>query len=332
MIINVKTSTNNYDVIILKDSLKDAHKYMNLNKKVLIITDSGVPLKYVDTLKRQCLNPFVYTILQGESSKNINNYQKIIEFMIENNFTRKDVVLALGGGVVGDLSGFVAATFMRGITFYNIPTTLLSQVDSSIGGKTAIDFDNIKNIVGAFYPPQKVIIDPNVLVTLDKRQLHSGLVEALKMGATSDKELFDLIKQSTNLMDDIDQIIIKAINVKKQVVEIDPNEKGLRKILNFGHTVGHAIESSGKFNELLHGECVGIGMLYFSSKEVKDEINQILQKYNLPSTCNIAKNELLNYMLLDKKRSNDYLSIIHVDKVGSFEIKQLSIDEVKQYL
>ena len=118
MIINVKTSTNNYDVIILKNSLKDAYKYMNLNKKVLIITDDGVPTKYVDTLKRQCLNPFVYVISQGEASKNIDNYQKIIEFMIENDFTRKDVIVALGGGVVGDLSGFVAATFNRGITFY----------------------------------------------------------------------------------------------------------------------------------------------------------------------------------------------------------------------
>ena len=203
MIINVKTSTNNYDVIILKDSLKDAHKYMNLNKKVLIITDSGVPLKYVDTLKRQCLNPFVYTILQGESSKNINNYQKIIEFMIENNFTRKDVVLALGGGVVGDLSGFVAATFMRGITFYNIPTTLLSQVDSSIGGKTAIDFDNIKNIIGAFYPPSCVLIDPLTLNTLSKKHLHNGLVEAIKMSLTFNEKLFDFILNSKDLLKDM---------------------------------------------------------------------------------------------------------------------------------
>lgn len=332
MIFQVTMKDKTYDVVIERNSLDNIDKYLNLNNKTLIITDDGIPTEYVDKVLSKCKEGFLYTIKQGEASKNFTNYEKMLDFLIENKFLRTDCIVAIGGGVVGDLSGFVASTYMRGITFYNVPTTLLSQVDSSVGGKTAIDKGGIKNIVGAFYPPQKVIIDPNVLVTLDKRQLHSGLVEALKMGATSDKELFDLIKQSTNLMDDIDQIIIKAINVKKQVVEIDPNEKGLRKILNFGHTVGHAIESSGKFNELLHGECVGIGMLYFSSKEVKEEINQILQKYNLPSTCNIAKNELLNYMLLDKKRSNDYLSIIHVDKVGSFEIKQLSIDEVKQYL
>lgn len=332
MIFQVTMKDKTYDVVIERNSLDNIDKYLNLNNKTLIITDDGIPTQYVEKVLEKCNNGFVYTIKQGEASKNFSNYEKILDFLIENKFLRTDCVIAIGGGVVGDLSGFVASTYMRGITFYNVPTTLLSQVDSSVGGKTAIDKGGIKNIVGAFYPPRKVIIDPNVLVTLDKRQLHSGLVEALKMGATSDKELFDLIKQSTNLMNDIDQIIIKAINVKKEVVEIDPNEKGLRKILNFGHTVGHAIESSGKFNELLHGECVGIGMLYFSSKEVKEEIKKILQKYNLPSTCNIAKNELLNYMLLDKKRSNDFLSIIYVDKVGSFEIKQLSIDEVKQYL
>lgn len=331
MIINVKTSTNNYDVIILKDSLKDAHKYMNLNKKVLIITDSGVPLKYVDTLKRQCLNPFVYTILQGESSKNINNYQKIIEFMIENNFTRKDVVLALGGGVVGDLSGFVAATFMRGITFYNIPTTLLSQVDSSIGGKTAIDFDNIKNIVGAFYPPSCVLIDPLTLNTLSKKHLHNGLVEAIKMSLTFNEKLFDFILNSKDLLKDIDTIIYEALLIKKYVVEEDEKESHLRKVLNYGHSIGHAIESYSNMN-LLHGECVGLGMLYMASDKVKEKIKQILIKYDLPLSVDIKKDKIISIIKYDKKANGDLIDIIYVNEIGTFEIKTIKIEDLNELL
>ena len=332
MTLTVTMRDQTYDVVIQKNSLNEIQNYLDLNRKVLIITDDGIPSVYIDKVLSKCSNGFVYTIKQGEASKNFSNYEKILDFMIKNQFLRTDCIIAIGGGVVGDLSGFVASTYMRGITFYNIPTTLLSQVDSSVGGKTAIDKGGIKNIVGAFYPPQKVIIDPIVLLSLDNRQFYAGLVEAIKMGATSDKELFDLIKNSNNIDKDIEEVIIKSITIKKNVVEEDPNEKGLRKILNFGHTIGHAIESSGKFDELLHGECVGIGMLYFSSDEVKEEIKNVLEKYDLPTTCNIEKEELLNYVLLDKKRSNSYLSIIQVNKIGSFEIKQLTIEEIKKYL
>lgn len=331
MIINVKTSTNNYDVIILKNSLKEAYKYMDLNKKVLIITDSGVPTKYVDTLKSQCLNPFVYIIKQGESSKNITNYQKIIEFMILNDFTRKDVIVALGGGVVGDLSGFVAATFNRGITFYNIPTTLLSQVDSSIGGKTAIDFNNIKNVIGAFYPPTKVLIDSTTLTTLSKRQLHSGLVEALKMSITSNEKLFELIANSNNLYEDIDKIVYEALLIKKDVVEKDEKESSLRKILNFGHTIGHAIESYYNM-ELLHGECVGLGMLYMVSNDLKEKIKTVLKKYELITSIDANKEKILSIIKHDKKASGDNIDIIFVSKIGSYEIKTIKIEKIKELL
>lgn len=332
MILNVTMKDQNYDVVIERNSLDKIDKLIDLNRKVLIVTDDGIPNIYIQTVLNKCKNGFVYTIKQGEASKNFSNFEKILDFMIEKQFIRTDCVIAIGGGVVGDLAGFVSSTYMRGISFYNVPTTLLSQVDSSVGGKTAIDKNGIKNIVGAFYPPKKVIIDPNVLETLDKRQLYSGLVEAIKMGATSDKSLFDLIKNSNNIMDDIDEVIYKAILVKKQVVEEDPNEKGIRRILNFGHTVGHAIESSGKFNDYLHGECVGIGMLYFSSDEVKKEINNVLIKYSLPNKCDMEKDELLSYMLLDKKRSDENLFIIFVNELGTYSITPLSINEVKKYL
>ena len=260
MVINVKTSMSSYDIVIENNAINNINKYLNLSNKVLIVTDDGIPEIYIKTVKNQIKNCYVYTIKQGEASKSFENYQAILTYMVDNDFTRSDTVIALGGGVVGDLSGFVSSTYMRGIKFVNIPTTLLSQVDSSIGGKTAIDLNNVKNIVGSFYQPSLVIIDPNTLKTLDERQLHSGLVEAIKMSITNNKDLFKLIKNSTDLNKDLSEIIYQAILIKKEIVEKDEKESNLRRVLNFGHTIGHAIESYYK-GSYLHGECVGLGML-----------------------------------------------------------------------
>lgn len=345
MILEIKMNNNEYQVIIERGILNNAAAILGFNsespKKVLIVTDDGIPTQYVETLKKSLVdinghqNVFVYTIKQGEESKSFANYSSILDFLIDNEFTRTDSVIALGGGVVGDLAGFVSSTYMRGITFYNIPTTLLSQVDSSIGGKTAIDKKGYKNLVGAFYPPKKVLIDPNVLVTLDKRQFMAGLVEALKMGLTSDASLYELIKNSNDIYKDIDVVIEKALLVKKDVVEKDPHEKHLRKILNFGHTIGHAIESCGKFN-MLHGECVGIGLLYMASSNLEDEIRNILVKYDLPTkddiSDSITKEDLYKYISLDKKRSNKDITIIEVKEPGTFEINKINLEEIKNYL
>lgn len=332
MILNVKMNEFIYDVIIEKGCLNEVNKYLDLNRKVLIVTDSGIPKEYIDKLIKQIDDPYLYEIEQGEISKSFANYAKILDFLICNSFTRTDCVIALGGGVCGDLAGFVASTYMRGITFYNIPTTLLSQVDSSIGGKTAIDKLGYKNVIGAFYPPSKVLIDSNALKTLDQRQFNAGLVEAIKMGATNDASLFNLIKNSKNINDDIDLVIKKALTVKKNVVEEDPKEKYLRKVLNFGHTIGHAIESCGKFNDLLHGECVGLGMLYLSKGNVYQEIKEVLEKYHLPVSCDISAEELYQYILLDKKRSSNTITIILCNRIGEFEIKKILLEDIKDYL
>ncbi len=331
MILEIKMNNKNYDIVIERGILDKASQYLSLDRKVLILTDSGIPKEYVNTLKKQIKDVFVYEIEQGEQSKSFDNFSKILDYLIDNEFTRTDCIIALGGGVCGDLGGFVAATYMRGISFYNIPTSLLAQVDSSIGGKTAIDKKGFKNLVGAFYPPEKVLIDPNVLSTLDKREFMEGLVEALKMGITSDKSLFELIKNSEDIYKDIDEVITKALLIKKNVVEIDPYEKNLRKILNFGHTIGHAIESSGKFN-LLHGECVGIGLLYMTKGSLREEIKNILIKYGLPTNVNISKEDLYKYVCLDKKRSNTAITIIEVKEVGTFEINKILLEDIKKYL
>ena len=171
MILTTKTSSGQYDIVINRGVLNNLKEYLNLNRKVLVVTDSGVPEVYAKTVAAQCGDGYIFTFLQGEESKNFETYQAILKQLALNGFTRSDCVMAVGGGVVGDMAGFAAATFMRGIDFYNIPTTVLSQVDSSIGGKVAIDFCGIKNIVGAFYPPKAVIIDPDTLKTLPQRQI-----------------------------------------------------------------------------------------------------------------------------------------------------------------
>ncbi len=332
MIIKIKTTNSSYDIVIEKNVLNHVEDYLNLKRKVIILTDDGVPKEYIDNVFSKCETCFIYTIKQGENSKNFDNYEKLLKFMIENNFTRKDCLISLGGGVVGDLGGFVASTFMRGITFYNLPTTLLSQVDSSIGGKTAIDMGGYKNLVGSFYPPSKVLIDSTTLKTLDQRQLYSGLVESIKMSLTHSQKLFDLIFNSKNLYDDIDEIICQSLLIKKQVVEKDEKELEFRKVLNFGHTIGHIIESKSKYS-YLHGECVAKGMTYFVSEEVKTKLLNLLNKYNLPpKECNLSLDNIYDYLLHDKKTHNKSIDVIFVNKIGSFQIKNMTIDELIKYL
>ena len=319
-----------YDIIIERNVLKDASKYLNLDRKCLIVTDDNIPISYINTIKYQIKEAFIYTISHGEASKNIDNLKNILSYMLSFNFTRTDCVIALGGGVVGDLSGLVASLYMRGIDFYNIPTTLLSQVDSSIGGKTAIDFENVKNVIGTFYQPKCVLIDPNTLSTLNKQDFYAGLVESIKMAACFDKDLFKLIEESKDINKDIEEIIYKSLLIKKMVVEQDEKETNLRRVLNFGHTIGHAIEAKfeGKY---LHGECVGMGMLYFSKGDAKNRIKAILEKYHLPISVNIKADELIEYIKHDKKASSDMINIIYVDEIGTYRIIKENILALNKY-
>ena len=226
---------------------------------------------------------------------------------------------------MGDLAGFVAATFMRGVDFYNIPTTVLSQVDSSIGGKVAIDFEGYKNIVGAFYPPKAVIIDPDTLKTLDERQISNGLSESIKMALTSDSELFRIF-ESDSL--DMDLIIEKSLKIKKFVVEEDEKEQGLRRILNFGHTLAHAIESQSNMTDIYHGEAVALGMLPMCSKAVRERLLPVLEKLNLPTTFKLDMKAVATAICHDKKADGDYITVVFVPEVGKWEMKKLPIAEL----
>ena len=331
MVLPVNLGEQSYDIIIERGALGRIGTYLNLNRRVLILTDSGVPSQYASTLLEQCKDGYIFTIEQGEQSKCFDSYKNILAKMVELGFTRTDCLVSVGGGVCGDLGGFVASTYMRGIDFYNVPTTLLSQVDSSIGGKVAIDFEGVKNIVGAFYQPKRVVIDSNTLSTLDKRQVSAGLCEAIKMASTSDYSLFELIENSKSLDDDIDEIIVKSLKIKADVVEKDPKEKGLRKVLNFGHTIGHAQESYAQ-GKLLHGEAVSVGMMYMCASDIRERLEGVLKKYSLPTESTASASELMSYIQRDKKAKGDMITVIYVSKIGSFEMREIKISDIKKYI
>lgn len=331
MIIPIELGKESYDIVLERGALGRIGELIDLDRKVLIVTDDGVPPEYARAVERFCRQGTIVTLPQGEKTKNFDSYKFLLGKMLECSFSRGDCVVAVGGGVVGDLSGFAAATYMRGIAFYNIPTTFLSQVDSSIGGKVAIDMDDVKNIVGAFYQPKKVVIDPDLLGTLDKRQLSAGIAESIKMAATYDRALFEFIEDCGDSDAELDKIIEGSLRIKKDVVEKDAKETDLRRVLNFGHTVGHAIESSfmGRY---LHGECVALGMLLMCSDKVRTRLERVLLKFGLPTHVEADRDELVSFMEHDKKMTASGLAVVYVDEIGSFEFRKIGTEDLKKYL
>ena len=333
--IRLNLKENSYDIHIGSGAINHLKELLNIKGKVMIVSDSGVPEIYYKKVFSQFDDYVFLAFPMGESNKTLDTYSDIVTSLSENGFSRKDSIIALGGGLVSDVAGFVASTFMRGINFYILPTTLLADVDASIGGKVAVNFDSTKNLVGSFYQPKKVIIDPTLLNTLSDRLFFEGLVEAIKMAATYDKELFEFIESLSSrkeVEEHIEEIIYRALLIKKDVVEKDEKEENLRKILNFGHTVGHALEILNK-GKLYHGECVGIGMIYFSSNFVADRIVNLLKRFNLPYEDNFSSNDIMSILIKDKKKDSDNsITICYVEEIGKFELRKLSFEEIKEML
>ena len=318
-----------YDIVMEKGCLKRAGDNLDLDRRVLILTDTGVPGEYAKLVAGQARNPVICTICQGEENKTLKTYQQVLEVMLENGFDRKDCLVAVGGGICGDLAGFAAASYMRGIDFYNIPTTVLSQVDSSIGGKTAVNLAGIKNVVGAFYQPKKVLIDIEVLASLPRRHIAAGLAEALKMAVTFDQDLFGIF-ENLEIEPNMERIILKSLQIKKKVVEEDERESGLRKVLNFGHTIGHAIESQCLDGSLYHGECVGLGMLPMCSPDIRDRLKKILLKMHLPTEVELDPDRMAEAMQHDKKAEGGKITIVETDRIGSFQMRKADIGELRE--
>lgn len=315
------------------------------NKRLCIVTDSNVDKFYGEELRSllegKCIKVCKYVFTAGEENKNLDTVRELYKFLIEEKFDRKDMLLALGGGVVGDLTGYAAATFLRGIDFVQIPTTLLAQTDSSVGGKTGVDFDGYKNMVGAFKMPRLVYMNLAVLKTLEERQFFSGFAEVMKHGLIKDAIFYEwLIENMYEIcerdLDVLEEMVMRSCNVKKLVVEKDPTEQGDRALLNYGHTIGHAIEKAKNF-ELYHGECVALGAVaaaYISwkkemlSMEEYYEIRDMFVPFYLPiSVDGINPQEILELTKSDKKMEAGKIKFVLLKKIGKAVIDKTVTDE-----
>ena len=330
MSLRMELGDNSYDIVIERGCLNRAGTLLDLDRKVCVVTDEGVPRQYVDAVAGQCKAPVIITVDMGEQTKTMETVTRICETMLERGFSRKDCVVAVGGGMVGDLAGFAAACFMRGIDFYNIPTTLLSQVDSSIGGKTGVTLNGVKNIVGAFWQTRGVLIDPDTLETLPPRLRAEGMAEYVKMALCFDEKIFEELEREDRWQD-TEKALHNALSLKKMVVEEDEREAGLRKLLNFGHTIGHGVESAAQ-GSLYHGECVAIGMMPMCSDAIRARLQPLLEKLGLPTATQLDKDAIWAAMQHDKKSNSTGFSAVFVEEIGKAYAKTISFDEMKTIL
>lgn len=342
----VDLNERSYPIIIKKGLMDEVNleiKKVFKGKKIFILTDKNVEYHYGDKIKSSLVNEGydvkLMALEPGEETKSFNTLPLIYNEFLDFKLTRSDLIITLGGGVIGDLGGFAASTFLRGVAFVQIPTSLLAQVDSSVGGKVAVDLERGKNLVGSFYHPKLVLIDPNVLYTLSDRFFGDGMAEVIKYGCIKDKEFFYFLKSlktKDEVMNNIEKIIHKCCFIKKCVVENDEKDIGERMLLNFGHTLGHAIETYYNFKKFSHGEAVGIGMYNITKiseekglteKGVANDIKEILMQYSLPYKTEIDDNsEILGTIALDKKNIDNVLKVVLLKSMGESFLEKTNVD------
>lgn len=329
MKIRMDLDARGYDIEIARGALDHAGEFCRLSRRVLVVSEPGVPREYAERLLAQCgAGSALHLIQGGESGKSLQEVEGVLRALTERSFARGDCVAAVGGGVVGDLAGFAASCYMRGVDFYNFPTTLLSQIDSSIGGKTGVNFAGVKNLVGSFYQPRAVVIDPDLLATLPRRQQANGMAEAIKMAMNFDAELIAEMEK-TDPWEMVDQIIYRSLMIKKRVVEQDEKEAGLRRVLNFGHTLGHGIEGLGL--GLYHGECVALGMLPMCTDgSVRERLIGLMKKVGLPTEFHGDAEKVIALAMHDKKKVANGIMTVLCDRVGSFRFAEQGQDALLQ--
>lgn len=337
--LKIDLAERSYPIIIQKgliNSIQDRIKEIYKGKKIFILTDDNVNTYYgnkiVDSLQEAGYEVKLMALEPGEHSKSFTILPKIYDEMLDFKLTRSDLVLTLGGGVIGDIGGFVASTYLRGVKFIQVPTSLLAQVDSSVGGKVAVDLLRGKNLVGSFYHPIAVLIDPQVLNTLSDEFFVDGMAEVIKYGCIKDKKFFDFLNSldtKEKLMDNIEEIIYTCCNIKKLTVERDEKDKGERMLLNFGHTLGHAIEQYYNYSKYTHGVAVAIGMYEitkiseekgFTKEGSAEQIKEILIKNNLPYEMDVNMEDIIQGIELDKKNLGNDLNLILLKEIGNAEI------------
>lgn len=335
-----------YDIFIERGILSDCSKYIkNITNasKVCLISDSNVYPIYGEIIKSQLKSAgfevFDYVFEAGEASKTTASVVSMVEFMAQNELTRNDIVVALGGGVTGDMAGFAAAIYLRGIKFVQIPTSLLAQVDSSVGGKTAVDLPQGKNLCGAFHQPSLVLIDPNTLDTLTPHFFSDGMAEAIKTGCIKSLSLFERLVNE-NAREIIEDVIFECVSIKAGVVERDEKEHGERALLNFGHTPGHAIEKLHNFTTVSHGEAVGIGMVMITKAceengiapvGSSDRIAKVLEKYDLKTSDIHSDKEIISAMNADKKRTANAINFTLLHSIGNAFSQKIKYEDIPSF-
>ena len=325
------------NIILKKGALENLYQFARLDRRVAVVTDAGVPAEYAQRVADQCRDAKIITVPQGEASKSMKILESVLRQMLEFNMGRGDLVIAVGGGVVGDLAGFAASIYMRGIDFINCPTTTLSMIDSSIGGKTAVDLGETKNIVGSFWQPKLVIVDPSTLATLPRRQYINGLAESVKASLLADPELFAIFEKG-DIDEQIGEIIYRSLRFKKSIVEQDETEHGMRKALNFGHTIGHGIEAvkgvkGRRTVGLYHGECVALGMLpMIESKALQKRVRAVYRRLGLPLRTAYNKDKVYAEMLHDKKAQGGQITVIKVPGLGCWRAETIPVEGLRPLL
>lgn len=336
----------NYDILVKKGLINDTGKLVKevlRGKRALIVTDNVVDKFYTETVKKSLEKEniiiSVCVLENGETNKNIESIYNIYSALAKNELSRKDIIIALGGGVIGDMAGYAAATWMRGIDFVQIPTTLLACVDSSVGGKTGINIKEGKNLVGAFHSPRLVIMDSDVLNTLPKREFNAGMAEVIKHAFLFDKKLLEYLENNNSF--DMDFILKRNCELKGHIVEIDYKEKKERMFLNFGHSIGHSVENAAGYGVLLHGEAVAIGVIFAIEYGIKKNITKdkslleraknIFAKFSLPTEIPSNIN-LKDAIKLDKKRSNDEINFVFLEDIEKPLINKVSINDIVNLL
>lgn len=336
-----------YDIIIEHNVLSKAGEYirpLTCAIRAAIISDTNVAPLYAKTVQ-ESLEAFGFAVSlfcfeAGEESKRLSTIEKMYNHFAENSLTRSDIVIALGGGVTGDMAGFAAASYLRGIDFVQIPTSLLAQVDSSVGGKTGVDLTYGKNLVGAFWQPRLVLIDPETLQTLPEKFFTDGLGEVVKYGCIKSKSLFERLEKE-NAKNFIDDLIYECVDIKRIVVEHDEREAGERMLLNFGHTLGHAIEKLHNYKTITHGEAISIGMVLMTaaSERTGDTLNgttqrikALLQKYNLPTASEFSNAEIIKASHGDKKSSGKSINLVLLKGIGESFTHKIDTSLLENFL
>ncbi len=339
MQLNVKTGTQDYNIVIEKGAFSNLSSHISdvAKGKLFVVTDENVDNLYGSKMKEKLSSySFEYMVLPaGEKTKCLETLGQIYSALADARMSRSDTIIAFGGGVIGDITGLAAATYLRGVNFIGIPTTLLAQVDSSVGGKVAVDLPQGKNLVGSFYPPRKVIVDTDFLKTLPKRVFNDGMAEVIKYACIRDKKLFDIL--CGDICERMDEIVYTCLDIKRQIVENDEYDKGERMILNFGHTFGHAVEKMYNYETYTHGEAVAIGMkqitesterIGYTTSGTGEKLVRLLKKYDLLfDKFAYDADEAMNIMCLDKKGNGNSINYIFIKNIGECEIVSKSKDD-----